>query len=196
MQCGQQITKAGMSAHLEECADSSENPESAQKLVRLRIDYANNARYWIFLDVRADTTLQHLDSFLRKLWLECCGHMSAFRIDQEELAMNIAIGTAFKSTNTKVHYEYDFGSTTLLTGSVVRRRVGSIGKAPVRLLARNAPLAFTCRKCASPATVVCPFCLKGGLFCDAHADAHVHAKEEAYLPVVNSPRMGVCGYTG
>jgi len=25
---------------------------------------------------------------------------------------------------------------------------------------------------------------------------HEHADEEIYLPVVNSPRMGVCGYTG
>ena len=34
------------------------------------------------------------------------------------------------------------------------------------------------------------------IVCDAHAAAHEHADEEVYLPVVNSPRMGVCGYTG
>jgi len=46
--------------------------------------------------------------------------------------------------------------------------------------------------------VVCPFCIDFGdaVFCDAHAAAHEHADEEVYLPVVNSPRMGVCGYTG
>jgi len=33
-------------------------------------------------------------------------------------------------------------------------------------------------------------------FCDAHADEHRCDGEEAILPIVNSPRMGVCGYTG
>ncbi|MGZ8519503.1 MAG: hypothetical protein ACXWX7_05065, partial [Candidatus Binatia bacterium] len=68
----------------------------------------------------------------------------------------------------------------------------------VRLLARNEPLVWPCDDCQAPATVVCPFCIDSGdgLFCDAHADAHEHAGEEVYLPVVNSPRMGVCGYTG
>jgi hypothetical protein len=37
-------------------------------------------------------------------------------------------------------------------------------------------------------------------FCKEHAQAHIaaeHDEDEAGLmPVVNSPRMGVCGYTG
>ncbi len=45
---------------------------------------------------------------------------------------------------------------------------------------------------------LCPYCIDSGdaLFCDAHAEAHEHAAEEVCLPVVNSPRMGVCAYTG
>lgn len=31
-------------------------------------------------------------------------------------------------------------------------------------------------------------------YCDTHAAAR--GDEWAFLPVVNSPRMGVCGYTG
>ncbi len=32
-------------------------------------------------------------------------------------------------------------------------------------------------------------------FCDEHAEEHA-CEEESLLPVVNSPRMGVCGYCG
>jgi hypothetical protein len=31
---------------------------------------------------KADAILSRLDHFLRDIWLECCGHLSAFRIDQ------------------------------------------------------------------------------------------------------------------
>lgn len=112
--------------------------------------------------------------------------------------MTSATAIAFAIAPSKVEYEYDFGSTTALTGELVGKRHGSIGREPVRLLARNEALVWPCAECEAPATMVCPFCIDSndGLFCDAHADAHEHADEEVYLPVVNSPRMGVCGYTG
>jgi hypothetical protein len=124
--------------------------------------------------------------------------MSAFRVGRRKLAMTTAISIAFAGAASKVEYEYDFGSTTALTGELVDKRHGSIGGESVRLLARNEPLLWPCAECEAPATLVCPFCIDSGdaLFCDAHADAHEHADEEVYLPVVNSPRMGVCGYTG
>lgn len=85
-----------------------------------------------------------------------------------------------------------------LTGKVIGTRVGVAGQNDVRVVARNEPLDLLCQACESPATVVCQLCVgaEGGLFCGAHAKRHRHAKDEAYLPVVNSPRMGVCGYNG
>jgi hypothetical protein len=188
--------KRMMVGHLETCAASSATSGSPQRLIQLRIEDRYDPRYWIYLEMRADASLRHLDSFLRKLWLECCGHMSAFRVDRRELAMGKTAGIAFHSADTRFQYEYDFGSTTTLTGSVLGSRYGSIGRTPVRLLARNDPPALSCAHCASPATLICPYCSEDGLLCGAHADVHEHAGEEVYLPVVNSPRTGVCGYTG
>lgn len=124
--------------------------------------------------------------------------MSAFYADRRELAMSASADLAFRSSGAKFRYEYDFGSTTSLTGHVLSGRHGSIGREPVRLLARNEPLAWACARCGAPATTICPYCLDtdDGLFCDAHAEVHEHADEDIYLPVVNSPRMGVCGYAG
>ena len=194
--CQQVTTKAKMPAHLDTCVPKHEAAGAARPLLRLRIADAYDARYWIYVEMRADAPLRQLDTFLRQLWLECCGHMSAFSADRHELSMGSAANIALQSVGGKFHYEYDFGSTTALTGHLLNGRSGPTGRFPVRLLARNDPLAFACAQCSAPATVVCPYCPENGLFCEAHAGVHEHAVEEAYLPVVNSPRMGVCGYTG
>jgi hypothetical protein len=112
--------------------------------------------------------------------------------------MTTATAIAFAGAASKLEYEYDFGSATALIGELVGKRQGSIGRASVRLLARNEPLVWPCNDCQAPTTLVCPYCIDSGdaVFCDAHAEAHEDAVEEVYLPVVNSPRMGVCAYTG
>ncbi len=104
----------------------------------------------------------------------------------------------FHRRRQKVDYEYDFGTTTALKGQTIGSREGSLGRNTSRLLARNDPIGWTCTACSAPAAVVCPYCVyeDAGLFCQVHASRHPHAREEVYLPVVNSPRMGMCGYTG
>ena len=187
-----------MVAHLATCVTAHEKAGAAQSLLMLRLDAAHDPRYWVLVESRADASLQQLDAFLRQLWLECCGHLSAFFTDRREVGMGATVERAFAVSGGKFQYEYDFGSTTALSGQVPTSRQGSIGRVPVRLLARNDSLHESCAKCSALATVVCPYCvdMEGGLLCDAHAESHEHANEEVYLPVVNSPRMGVCGYTG
>lgn len=196
--CGHHTAKGKMAVHLKSCVASHVHAGVSQPLILCRVDAAHDPRYWTYVEVRANATLRQLDSFLRHLWLECCGHMSAFSMDRRELPMSTIAGVAFRATSAKFSYEYDFGSTTSLTGQVVSGRGGSIGRESVRLLARNEPLAWSCARCGAPATTVCPYCIDtdDGLFCVTHAKAHEHADEEVYLPIVNSPRMGVCGYAG
>jgi len=196
--CGHRGPKSEMARHLEECASSHDRKGPDQTLIILRFEAAGNPRYWIHAEARADATLRQVDSFLRHLWLECCGHMSAFYVAKAEPGMSSTVGATFRSRGLKFRYEYDFGSTTVLNGQVLGSRRGSIGRSSVRLLARNDPLVWSCAECKAAATTVCPFCIDSDacLFCQTHAGAHEHADEEVYLPVVNSPRMGVCGYTG
>jgi hypothetical protein len=124
--------------------------------------------------------------------------MSAFRLGRAEISMGSRVGEVFDRRGLKVDYEYDFGTTTALKGQVVGAREGSLGRRVTRLLARNDPIGWSCTDCIAPATVVCAYCVDEGdcLFCQTHASRHPHAKAEVYLPVVNSPRMGMCGYTG
>ena len=91
-----------------------------------------------------------------------------------------------------LRYEYDFGSTTTLYVTFVRYTARPQQKAAVRVLARNAPYAFVCCKCGKPAVRVSADEWDPSFYCDDCArDVDVDM-----LPVVNSPRMGVCGYTG
>lgn len=70
------------------------------------------------------------------------------------------------------------------------------GKA-VRVVARNEPPIWPCDTCGQPATLVCAQCVYDGqaFYCAEHGPSH-DCGEEMLLPVVNSPRMGVCGYAG
>ena len=177
--------------------------------------------YWLDLEVKADAKLEALDRFLRQLWLECCGHLSAFRIgavnyfsrgydfgvargfgsfgwQPAERTMNVKLYEALPAIGKRFEYEYDFGSTTSLRLELMGERMGRTGRPAARLLARNTPPVWPCAICGQPATLVCAYCLQeeGNAFvCGTHRRQHACGQQEGFLPVVNSPRMGVCGYT-
>jgi hypothetical protein len=156
----------------------------------------------------ATTTLAQLDGFLRDIWLECCGHLSQFSIDGVDYSQDddSVWGPKPKSMKTALNkvlrvgdsfdYEYDFGSTTELAGVVLAERQG-VSAEPIAILARNNPPEAECSVCKKKAEVVCPCCEQ--CFCEScfGKDAHFDECDEwEPLPLVNSPRAGVCGYTG
>ena len=67
----------------------------------------------------------------------------------------------------------------------------------VRVLARNDAPVLPCDVCGKEATHVCTRCIYDdqGWLCDACVAEH-ECGEEMLLPVVNSPRVGMCGYEG
>jgi hypothetical protein len=77
--------------------------------------------------------------------------------------------------------------------------IRSSARRGVELLARNEPLGILCRECkAKPATQICTDCQSqedDSWLCDACVAKHA-CDPEMLLPVVNSPRAGVCGYCG
>ena len=94
-------------------------------------------------------------------------------------------------------YEYDFGSITeLLLKVIAEQEVDMKGKA-LQILARNSLSIIPCDMCGEPATSFCTQCIyeDRGCLCEACAKDH-ECGEEMMLPMVNSPRAGVCGYTG
>ena len=66
------------------------------------------------------------------------------------------------------------------------------------LITRNAQPLIPCDECGvKPAVRICTECQwnEKGWLCEACSQTH-GCDEEMFLPAVNSPRTGVCGYTG
>jgi len=100
------------------------------------------------------------------------------------------------SVGQKFSYTYDFGSSTNLNLRIVSEREGLVNpKDAVMVLARNLAPEFKCSVCDAPATLIF-----GGAWGDGNTYCKKHAKkyegEGLLLPIVNSPRVGVCGYEG
>lgn len=81
--CGYESTRAAMTRHLEKCPRRQERIAAAAQggakpdtLYHLRAQDAHDKRFWLDLEVRGSAKLQALDSYLRAIWLECCGHLS------------------------------------------------------------------------------------------------------------------------
>ena len=68
-----------------------------------------------------------------------------------------------------------------------------MGKNKIRILARNNPYVFACGHCGKEAAGMCAECEE--FVCGQCLASH-ECGEEMILDVVNSPRMGVCGYSG
>ena len=91
----------------------------------------------------------------------------------------------------------DFGSTTYLKLKVVAESYDILKGSNIKVIARNDQPQITCSCCDKFATKICTECLWTGeeWLCDDCAKNH-KCSEEMFLPVVNSPRTGICGYTG
>lgn len=81
--CGKELSKGGITKHLTTCPQRQEAIANAEKkkgnselLYHLRVQDAYRSEYWLDLEMRGSKTLQDLDTYLRSIWLECCGHMS------------------------------------------------------------------------------------------------------------------------
>ncbi|GAC1356091.1 MAG: hypothetical protein NVS4B11_00020 [Ktedonobacteraceae bacterium] len=116
----------------------------------------------------------------------------------EDTSLDVPLGKVLTVGQTFT-YAYDFGSTTYLSLKVGAEREGVVKdkEDPVEILARNNPPVMLCIVCGKPATKV-----EGGYYVgvEEHAYCDEHARKakdaEMMLPIVNSPRVGVCGYTG
>ena len=206
--CDGVFTQVKMKNHLEKCGqEKDDNKKTTKEVFHIVVQGKYSPDYWMNIEVPTNASLKALDLFLRDIWLECCGHMSMFEIngqrysvapmdDFDEQNMDFRLHEVIDS-GMKFEHEYDFGSTTHLVLNVISQRPGNIKGKSVKILARNEPPLYECQSCGKAATQICTECIYSdkGLLCDDCASKH-ECDEEMLLPLVNSPRAGVCGYTG
>jgi hypothetical protein len=234
--CGKTFAKAGINRHLKTHLEqkATANPKGKSYLVKVETaSRYESSSYFLSLWVDGTATMGDIDNFLRAIWLDCCGHLSAFtnpakghgggwdyfeviellgqgKQKQYEKLMEESSGEVPMSRkasqvfykNLKLKYEYDFGSSTYLQLTAIDEFSVKADEEIV-LLSRNEPLEWLCDSCQKePATQICTVhdWEDDSHFCDQCAKKHAEIcsdfKDYASMPVVNSPRMGVCGYTG
>ena len=84
---------------------------------------------------------------------------------------------------------------------MIGRREGKpLTSHPIVLMARNNQPEVSCMERREPASWLCFECLNDlnepGTLCDKHAEVHPHENYGEPVPLVNSPRVGMCGYDG
>ena len=222
--CGRELTAGGLTGHLRSCAarrraieQADRGGRSVQDIYHLRVQGRYRREYWLHLEMCGSAALEELDYYLRTIWLECCGHLSQFTIggmlydrpgaDSGYLegceSMEVSVDRLF-GVGLAFSHEYDFGSTTHLAIKVLGQRRGRpTTDHSIALMARNIHQPLLCQACGEPARFLCLGChYEGsddlaGYVCEDHAAAHAdHMDSGGRLPLVNSPRSGVCGYDG
>jgi hypothetical protein len=205
------MAKGGISKHLATCAqrqkvmaEADQKRGEQQRLYHVRVQAAYQSEFWLDLEMNGSATLKDLDYYLRAIWLECCGHLSQFTVggawSGRELAMKSRADQVF-GPDTELTHVYDFGTSSETRIKVTAIRTGKPTTShPIALMARNIMPQASCIECGQPATWLCIECLveedSPGTLCDQHAKDHPHDNYGEPMPLVNSPRTGMCGYTG
>jgi hypothetical protein len=105
--------------------------------------------YWVDIAASPDEKLKAVDGLLRRVWLECCGHLSELSPGpSHRVAMTRRIDEVLGESGSRLDYAYDFGSGTEL----VMSHIGVVASAPeksVRMVGRNEAPAWPGDECVS-----------------------------------------------
>ncbi|MCX6354113.1 MAG: hypothetical protein NTZ78_04310 [Candidatus Aureabacteria bacterium] len=208
--CGQEETQRKMPGHLAKCPQRREliskvdrKGGRSEAFFYLRVRDAWQKEFCLDLEMRGSASLNDLDNYLRAIWLECCGHCSRFSIGGwkgEEIPKTQKV-KALLGAGIELTHIYDFGteSVTLIKAASVREGAPTTSH-PIALMARNMLPEMRCMKCKKPAIWLCMECViedeRWGVLCDEHVKTHPHDNYGEAVRIVNSPRLGMCGYNG
>jgi len=202
--CGMEVkkTSASIEKHLtKQCTALVGSEKSSELAVILIIEATYKSDYWLIIRAKPTAKMKDLDKFIRDVWVECCGHCSAFSYNRQDIPMSYKIGEVFRCPTT-IDYEYDFGSTTYLKVSSLFIS-DDFDKRKISLIMQNKQPQEKCSKCnKKEAELICLSCYEHGndaVFCSTCAKKHECTDdydEDILMPIVNSPRCGVCGYEG
>jgi hypothetical protein len=210
--CGAEVTRSTAPKHLTTCKERKsalrrknigKRSIFKDEVYYLRAEATYLPEFWLDLEISGYATLEDLDQYLRAIWLECCSHMSAFFLGgwgTPQLAKDGFIGDIFRH-RAKIMHVYDFGTESWTTLKRIGIREGRLAtNQPISLMVRNKLPDVRCIECGGSAKWLCMQCVVEenvmGFLCQKHIKSHDHDEYGKPLKVVNSPRLGLCGYTG
>lgn len=85
--CHDEFDKSKMTQHLKYCKQraamikqADAGSEKKERIFHILVEGKYLPMYWMYLEMPAKATLVDLDDFLRAIWVECCDHLSEFKI--------------------------------------------------------------------------------------------------------------------
>ncbi|HEY8890800.1 MAG TPA: SEC-C metal-binding domain-containing protein [Clostridium sp.] len=212
--CNEKLSERTVKKHVKGCKVRKEKIEESmasskktksQYILSIVPQYGSK-EYSLYIAIDIDLTLKNLDSFLRDIWLECCGHLSSFIID--DVNYDSSVDDEFEifshtetmdfklrqviSVGYKFRYDYDFGSTTTLKIEVIDEYFTAENHSQIEILARNEEIQNFCCNCNQKAKYF--DYEEEKYFCEDCIDEDSDMVGE--FEYTNSPRDGVCGYVG
>lgn len=128
--CNKSFTRAGMTKHLMACPerkkahDRVKRKAPAQNHYHLTLVEERRPDYWLHIEMKGAASLEDLDTYLRCIWLECCGHMSQFfegGFWKTDVAISATLNKIVKPGDSLFHvYDFGFESRTIVTAVDVR----------------------------------------------------------------------------
>lgn len=210
--CKRELTKSSVKRHLLKCNNLGVGNTN---YFMIKVEDFYNTDYWFYIQAKENASLRDLDYFLRAIWLECCQHLSSFRImgktytsftddwnymsdDSFDEMGNYSLNDVLTKGIVLKHI-YDYGSSTFLKLTVVDSYSGISTLASITLLVRNIMKEYKCVKCGETAI----YLVKENdwdqetALCGKCSEIYADENDESYLcTITNSPRIGVCGYEG
>lgn len=206
--CNRVISYKNSFKHLERCPNKGTSYNA--HLVKIQWPL-KEPLYWMYLSVPYSCSLKKLDQLLRDTWVECCNHASRFAtrgcyfISNSKNPMPVKVGDKYMAdmdfpsggilnlVKKKLTYEYDFenNANTTELSLVVVKSYKSPKRDQASILMQNVKPLISCSYCKNEAMRVLGDC---NYLCDLCAA--VNENSPSLLPLVNSPRTGVCKYVG
>jgi len=202
--CNQLFSQKEMARHL--ASHLTEKQKACKEKASLNYCHieVESDEMFLHLLVKGDAQMRAIDQFLKDIWLDCCGHLSAFGHKNFKIKMKDLVEEVMEP-RIKIYHDYDFGSTTTVFLKGHKHYLLN-EKKEVILLSRNEPFKINCSLCKKkPAIYLCTECFNENeddytYYCEKCAAIHEDDcdafSDYSKMPVVNSPRMGVCGYEG
>ena len=147
--------------------------------------------YWMVLLCTTNVRLINIDIFLRKVWLECCYHMSQFNQNKNDRLFDL-----INLDKHEIIYAYDMGSTTEVVLTIFEQKyvlLDDNASSSIILIAQNEKQLYKCEKCKKDAV----YMENDGFDKEYRCKKCVPIKRnDMFNLIINSPRSGICGYDG